>query len=82
MPKYGLFYKSVTSVLYFCGAHGEPSEVLRRDESKKECVGDEDEGKAGKQGSRLWIWYSTLGSAAFGPHILGRARRKAKAQRL
>ena len=40
------------------------TEVLRGDESKKECVGDEDEGKAGRQGSRLWLWCSTLGSAA------------------
>lgn len=78
MSKYNFFCKSIMSVLCFCGAGGDPSEVLRRDESKEECVGDEDEGKACKQGSRLWIWCSTLCSAAFGPHILGRAKIKAK----
>lgn len=31
------------------------TEVSRREESKKECVGDENEGKGGQQGSRLWI---------------------------
>lgn len=54
------------------------TEVLRRDESKKECVWDKDKGKVDQQGSRLWIWCSTLGSAAFGPHMLGRAETKAK----
>lgn len=82
MSKYSLFCKATMYVMYFCRAHGEQSEthggIKKGWEQERVFWGYEDEGKAGQQRSRLWIWCSTLGSAAFGPHMLGRAKSKAK----
>lgn len=54
-------------------------EVLRRDESKKDCVGDENERKAGQQGSRLWVLCSTLDSAGFWNPCVGQNKSSVSA---
>lgn len=52
--------------------------MFRKDESKKDCVEDENERKAGQQGSRLWVLCSTLDSAGFWTPYVGRSKEQSK----